>query len=74
MPSRAPWPHKQRADVARSLRESLAMSWSLSRHRNSREAYAVLEAAVMFAVCDLEAWTVEGWEGIRAELEAGQPK
>ncbi len=70
----APFPRKPRNEVAASLRQTLTASSSAIRHGQPEEGYQHLEDAVIAAVADLEAWDVEGWEQIDAELRAAKQR
>jgi hypothetical protein len=74
MTTRAPWPDKPPRQVARSLREALAMSWTNIRHSEPALAFSELEAAVLYAVCDLESHDLAGWQQTYAQLEEARPK
>src|SRR5258708_3233990 len=71
---RAPFPHKPRGEVATSLRQVLGSSWLAIRAGQPADGFQQLERAVIAAIADLEAWDVEGWEQIAAELTAAKPQ
>jgi hypothetical protein len=70
---RAPFPRKPPSEVVAGLRRALREVWSDVELGEFGQAAEQLEAEVIFAVCDLESWTVEAWEQARDELEAARP-
>jgi hypothetical protein len=72
-PPRAPFPRKPTSEVVARLRLALRDVRSDVELGEFARAAEQLEAEVIFAICDLESWTVEGWELARDELEAARP-
>jgi hypothetical protein len=70
---RAPFPNKPPSEVVARLRRALRDVWTDVELGELARAAEQLEAEVIFAICDLESWTVEAWEQARDELEAARP-
>ena len=62
----------RRGRIAASLRQALGRAWSDVRDGDYKGAVAELEAEAIVAICDLDTFTVEAWEGARAELESAR--